>query len=151
MKIPGLIHPTGELCMAVHLIGYGSVPILCSVLYLSVNPWEAPGCQVIAVNADVKQVITSWLQTLNKCLYHCVANAKMVLVTMLRSDVYHLPHMCHVLIKVTITFWRECVCYLIILKFFFLYTLQCEQVNSVFWMVEFLCHLLIIFTMNYLL
>jgi len=38
MKMPGLIHPTGELFMAVHLIGYGSVPIVCSVFYLSMNP-----------------------------------------------------------------------------------------------------------------
>jgi len=38
MKMPGIIHPTGHLFMAVHLIGYGSVPILCSVFYLSLNP-----------------------------------------------------------------------------------------------------------------
>jgi len=38
MKVPALIHPTGELFMAVHLIGYDSVPILCSVFYLSLNP-----------------------------------------------------------------------------------------------------------------
>jgi len=47
MKMPGIIHPTGQLFMAVHLIGYGSVPILCSVLSLSLNPGEAPGWQVI--------------------------------------------------------------------------------------------------------
>ena len=45
--------------------GYGSVPILCSVLSLSLNPLKAPGWQVIAIDADVKQVITSWLQTLD--------------------------------------------------------------------------------------
>ena len=44
MKMPGVIHPTGQLFIAVHLIGYGSVSILCSVFYLSLNPWEAPGC-----------------------------------------------------------------------------------------------------------
>jgi len=38
MKMPGIIHPTGQLFMAVHLIGYGSVPILRSVIYLSLNP-----------------------------------------------------------------------------------------------------------------
>ena len=38
MKIPGVIHQTGQLFMAVHLIGYGSVPILRSVFYLSLNP-----------------------------------------------------------------------------------------------------------------
>jgi hypothetical protein len=31
MKMPGNIHPTRQLFMAVHLIGCGSVPILCSV------------------------------------------------------------------------------------------------------------------------
>ena len=29
MKMPGVIHPTGQLFMAVYLTGYGSVPILC--------------------------------------------------------------------------------------------------------------------------
>ena len=38
MKMPDIIHPTGQLFMAVHLIGYGSVPILRSVFYLSLNP-----------------------------------------------------------------------------------------------------------------
>ena len=61
MKMPGVIHPTGQLFMAVHLLCYGSVPILHSVFYLSLNPPEAPGWQVIAVDADVKQVIASWL------------------------------------------------------------------------------------------
>jgi len=114
VKMPGIIYPTGQLFMAVHLIGYGSVPILCSVFYISLNSWEAPGWQVIAIDADVNQVITSWLQTLDisvftleyKPWYHCGANAEMVVVTTLRSDVYHLLHMCHVLFEVTITFWR---------------------------------------------
>ena len=63
-------------------------------------------------DADVKQIITSWLQkpdnsvfTLEcKPWYYCGPNAEMVVVTTLRSDVYRLLHMCHVLIKVTITF-----------------------------------------------
>jgi len=38
MKMPGIIHPTGQLFVAVHLIGYGSVPILCPVFYLSLHP-----------------------------------------------------------------------------------------------------------------
>jgi len=38
MKMPGIIHPTGQLFMAVHLIGYGSVSILRSVFCLSLNP-----------------------------------------------------------------------------------------------------------------
>ena len=64
LKMPGVIHPTWQLFMAAHLIGCGSVPDLCSVLYLSLNPWEAPGWQAIAIG-DVKQVATSWLQTLD--------------------------------------------------------------------------------------
>ena len=112
MKMPGIVHPTGQLFMAVNVIGCGSVPILHSVFYLSLNPGEAPGWQVIAVDADVKQVITSWLLTLDNGVftlecepwYHCVANAEIVMMTVLRSDVYHLRHMCHVSIKVTITF-----------------------------------------------
>ena len=67
---------------------------------------------MIAVDADVKQGITSLLQTLNssvftleyKLWYHCGANAETVVVTALRSEVYHLLHMCHILIKVSITF-----------------------------------------------
>ena len=66
---------------------------------------------MIAID-DVKQVITSWLRKLDNSIftleykpwYHCGANAEMVVVIMLRSDVYHLLHMCHVLIQVTITF-----------------------------------------------
>jgi len=89
--------------MAVNLIGYGSVPILRLVFYLSLNPGEAPGWQVIAVDADVKQVITFWLQTLNSIVfsleykpwYHCGANGKMVMMTMFGSDVY-LPSVSHV-------------------------------------------------------
>ena len=38
MKMPDVTHPTGQLFMAVHLIGFGSVSILCSVFYLSLNP-----------------------------------------------------------------------------------------------------------------
>ena len=155
MTVPGIIPPTGQLFMAVHLIGYGSVPILRSALYISLNPWEARGWQVIAIDADVKQVITSWLQTLDNSVFtleynpwnHCGANAEMVVVTTLRCSICFT---CAMYWSVTITFWHESVCYLIFWKCF-LYTLQCEQVNLVFWMVKFLCHLLIIFTMNYLL
>jgi len=67
---------------------------------------------VIAIAVDVKQVITSWLQKLDNSIftleykpwYHYGANAKTVVVTTLRSGVYHVLHMCHVLIKVTVTF-----------------------------------------------
>jgi len=69
MKMPGMMHPTGQLFMAVHMIGYGSVPILNSVFHLSLNPWEPPGWQVISVDADVKQVITSRLQTLDHSVF----------------------------------------------------------------------------------
>jgi len=132
MKMPGIIHPTGQLFMAVHLICYGSVPILCSVFYLSLNPWEAPGWQMVAVDADVKQGIASWLQTLDSNVftldyepwYQCRVNVEMAVVSLLRSDVYHLFHMCHILIKVTMS-----VFYLIFWKFF-VYTMQSEQVGS---------------------
>ena len=115
-KMPDIVHPTGQLFMAVHLIGYGSVPILCSLFYPSQNSWEAPGWQVIAVDADVKQVITSWLQTLNNSVftleykpwYNCGANAKMV-VRKLRYDVYHLLHMCIVLMYQNNNLTWECL------------------------------------------
>jgi len=55
--------------MAVNVIGYGSVPLFHSVFYLSLNPGEAPGWQVIAIDADVKQVITFWLQTFNNSVF----------------------------------------------------------------------------------
>jgi hypothetical protein len=134
MKMPGIIHPTRQLFVAVYLIRSGSVPLLCSVFYLSLNPWEAPGWQMITLDADVKQA--SWLQTLDNIVftlahkpsYYCGTNAEMVVVTMLRSDMYHLLHTCHVLMKVTVTFWQS-VCYLILCKLF-VYTLQCELVSS---------------------
>jgi hypothetical protein len=63
-----------------------------------------------------------------KLWYHFGANAIMVVVTTLKSDVYHLLCMCHVLNKVTITSWHESVCYIIFLKFF-LCTLQSDQVS----------------------
>ena len=70
--------------------------------------------------------------TRQQCLYsryHCGANAEKVVVATLRSDVYHLLYMCHVLIEVTIIFWHECVCYLTFWKFF-VCTLQSELVSS---------------------
>ena len=107
MNMPGIIHPT-ELTAV-----YGgtsdrlwiSPNLALSVLSLT-EPWEAPGWPVIAIDADVKQVITSWLQTLDNSVftleykpwYHCGPNAEMVVVTTFRSDVYHLLHVCHVLI-----------------------------------------------------
>ena len=80
---------------------------------------------MIATDADVKQVITSWLQTPNSSVftleykpwYRCGANAEMVVVTTFRSDVYCLLHMCHVLIKVTVTFRHESVCTLFLESF----------------------------------
>jgi hypothetical protein len=66
LKMPGVIHPTGLTAVyGCTSDGYRSVPILCSVFSLSLHPWEAPGWQVIPIDADVKQVITSWLQTLD--------------------------------------------------------------------------------------
>ena len=92
---------------------------------------------MIAIDADVKQVITSPLQTLDNSVftleykpwYHYGANAEMVVVTILWSDMYYLLHMCHALIKVTVTFRHESVCYLTFWKFF-VYTLQSDQVSS---------------------
>jgi len=90
---------------------------------------------VIAIDNDVKLVITSWLQTLNsnvftleyKSWYHCGANAEMVVVTTLRSHVYHLLYMCHVL-----TSHNNILTVFVTLFFgsFFVYTLQSEQVSS---------------------
>jgi hypothetical protein len=56
---------------------------------------------VIALNDGVKQIITSSLQTLNnsfftleyKPWYQCGANAEMVVVTTLTSDVYLVLHL----------------------------------------------------------
>jgi len=31
MTMPGIIHPTGQLFIAVYLISYGSVPVLCFI------------------------------------------------------------------------------------------------------------------------
>ena len=103
MTMPGIIHPTGQLFMAVHLITYGSVPILRSVIYLLLNPWEAPGWKVIAVDTDVKQVITSWLQKLDNSVftleyepwYHCGASTKMI-VSGDYFEVWCVPSAAHV-------------------------------------------------------
>ena len=135
VKMPGIIHPTWQLFMSVHVIGYGSVPMLCSVFYLSLNPWETPGWQAIAVDADVKQLSPLGYRHSTTVPYPGIyalvplwANGEMVVVTTLRCDVYHLLHICHVLVKVTITLWRVFVT-LFFLKFF-VYTLQSEQVSS---------------------
>ena len=125
--------PNWTAVLAVHLIGFGSVSILRSVFYLSLNPWDPRGWQVIAVDADVKQVITSWLQTLNKCLYpwyHCGANAEMVVVNTLRSD--NVPSASHVPCTDrshnNILTWEYLLPYF--LKVLYIYTLRCEQVSS---------------------
>ena len=128
-------HPTGQLFMAVHQIGYGSVPILHSVFHLSLNPWKAPGWQVSAVYADVKQVISFWQQTLDnivftleyKSWYHCRANTEMVVVT-LHWGLHTISFTCAMYWSVAITFRHDSVCYLIFCKFF-VYTLQSEQVS----------------------
>ena len=99
--MPGVIKPTGLIAV------YGctsdrswlSPKLALSILSLT-EPWEAPGWQVIATDADVKQVITSWLQTLNNSVftleykpwYHWGPNAEMVVVATLWSDVYRLLH-----------------------------------------------------------
>jgi len=114
------------------------------------STWLANDCNRCWCEASYHLLTTD---TRHQCLYpwsHCGANAVMVLVTTLRSDVYLLLHMCHVVISHSnILTWQCLLPYF--LKVLFFYTLQSEQVNSVFWMVEFLCHLLINVTMNYLL
>jgi hypothetical protein len=134
MKLPGVIHPTGQLLMALHLIGYGSLPILCSVVYLSLNPWEVPGWQVIAVDADVKPVITSWLQRLHNIFFTlenkpCGRNAEMVAVATMRSVVYHLFH--------SATYWSKSQQHSDIERLFpYLLNVLCEYIA--FWAGKFI-------------
>ena len=101
MQMPGIMHPTGLTavygCTSYRL--WISPNLALSVLSLT-EPREAPGWQAIAIDADVKQVITPWLQTLNNSVftleykpwYHCGPNAEMVVVTTFRYDVYRLLH-----------------------------------------------------------
>ena len=113
------------------------------------STWLASDCNRCWCEASCHLLATD---TRQQCLYpwyHCGGNAEMVVVTTLRSDVYHLLHMCHVLIKVT-TFWRVFV----ILFFESSLYIHCSLSRwvhkyCVFWMVGFLCHLLIICTVNY--
>ena len=71
MKMPGVMHPTGLTA------DYGRTSDRLWISALSVlsltEPWEAPGWQVIAIDADVKQVITSWLQTLDNSFFTVVS------------------------------------------------------------------------------
>ena len=132
IQMPGVIHPTGQLFMAVHLIGYGSVLILHSVFSLSLNPWEAPGWQVIAIDADVKQVTTSWLQTLDNSVFTL---GTVPLWGKCRDgggdyiEVWCVPSASHVPCIDQSHNILTCICYLIFWKFF-VYTLQSEQVSS---------------------
>jgi len=144
MKMPGIIHPTGltTVCGCKSVRTWISPNLALSVLSLTESlrsTWLASYCNRCWCEAlACYQVsVAFWLQKLDNSVftleykpwYHCGANAEMVVFTMLRSDVYHLLHICHVLIKVTITFWHESVCYLIVWTFF-LCTLQSEQVSS---------------------
>ena len=138
IKMPGVTHPTGLTAV------YGctsdrlwispslALSVLSFIASLRSN-WPASDCSRCWCEA----IITSWLQTLDNSVftvkykpwYCCGANAKIVVVTVLRCDVYRLLHVCHVLIKVTVTFWHESVCYRTFLKFF-VYKLRSEQVSS---------------------
>jgi hypothetical protein len=116
------------------------------------STWLASDCNRCWCEASYHLLTTD---TRQQCLtlgykpwYHCGANAEMVVVTALMSDMYHLLHICHVLIEVTITFS------LMFVTLFFESSLyiHCSLSRWVhkhwmFWMVGFLCHLLIIFTM----
>ena len=66
MTMPGIIHPAGLTA----IYGCTSDRLWISPkLALSLHAWEAPGWQVIVIDADVKQGITSWLQTLNSSVF----------------------------------------------------------------------------------
>ena len=71
--MPGVIQPTGRTavygCTSDRL--WISPNLALSVLSLT-EPWEAPGWQVMAIDADLKQIITSWLQTLNNSVFTLV-------------------------------------------------------------------------------
>ena len=110
-------------------ISLNLVPSVLSVTESLRTTWLASDCSRCWCEAGYHLLTTNIRQQYLYPWYHCGANAEMIVVNMLRSDVYHVLHMCHVLIKVTITFWLESVCYLIFWKFF-VYTLQSEQVNS---------------------
>ena len=97
--------------------------LVLSVLYLTESlrsTWLASDCNRYWCEASYHLLATDTQQqccTLEyKPWYHCGANAKMIVVTTIMSDVYHLLHVFHVLIRVTVTFWHEIVCYLTFLK-----------------------------------
>jgi len=110
--------------------------LVLSILYLTESlrsTWLASDCNRCWCEASYHLLATD---TQQQCLtleykpwYHCGTNAKMIVVTTVMSDVYHLLHVFHVLIRVTVTFWHEIVCYPIFWKFF-VHTLQSELVNS---------------------
>ncbi len=114
MKMTGVIHKTGQLFMDVHLIGYGSVPILRWLFYLSLNLekhrlatdstrcWCEASYHLLAT--DTLQQSLPWNISLG------TTEGQMLRWSWwLRWGVYRLLHMCHVLIKVTITFWHKCL------------------------------------------
>ena len=115
-KMPGVIHPTGLTAF------YGCtsdrlriIPNLAlSVLSLTESlrsTWLASDWNRCWCEASYHLLATDTFFTLEYIpWYHCQANAEMVVVTTLKSEVYHLLHTYHVLIKVTITFWHESVC-----------------------------------------
>ena len=76
MTMTGIIHPTGQLFMAVHLIGYGSVPILHSVFYVTESlrtTWLASDCNRCWCEASYHLLATD---TRQQCLHpwcHCGA------------------------------------------------------------------------------
>jgi len=129
VRMPGVIHPTG--CTSDSL--WVSPSLVLGVLYLTESlrsTWLASDCNRCWCEASYHLLATD---TQQQCLnleykpwYHCGANAKMIVVTTVMSDVNHLLHVFHVLI---ITFRHESVCYLIFWKFF-VHTLQSELVSS---------------------
>jgi len=70
MKMAGIIHPKGliDVCGCKSVRTWISPNLVLSVLSLTEslrNTWLA----VIAIVADVKQVITFWVQKLDKCIH----------------------------------------------------------------------------------
>ena len=143
--------------LAVHLIACGSVPVLYSVFYISLNPWEAPGWQVTAIDADVKRVITSWLQTFNNSALTWNISLGTIVGQMPRwwwwlqwCLMWTICFMCsmywslHSDMRVFVTLFFESSLYIHCSLSWWVHKYW------ILWMVGFLCHLLIIFTMNYL-
>ena len=113
MKMPGDIHPTGLTtvhgCTSDRL--WISPNLVSSVFSLTESlrsTWLASNCSRCWCEARYHLLATDTQQQCLLCSISLgttvVKNAKMSVVTKWRSDVYHLLHICYVLIRVTVTF-----------------------------------------------